>query len=98
MELTGQSNTVHIELSEEDKKIQKELNARIAGHKLLVVNTYIQQQYLDAEKLSPIVLPDVIAEKNAKEFSQRLTAQYLLNGILEQEYNKSWFYLAEQLP
>ena len=87
-----------MQLTEQDKQIQRELNRRISAHKLIIVNTHLQQQYLEAEKESPIQLPEVIAEKNAKAFSQRLTAQYLLNGILEDEYNKAWYYLAEQLP
>ena len=81
-----------------DKEIQKELNARINAHKLSIVNAYLQQQYMEEEEKSPIKLPDVIAEKNAKNYSLQQTARFLLTGTLEDAYNASWFYLAEQLP
>ena len=87
-----------MEMTEEDKRIQQELSKRISAHKLAVVTAHLQQQYLEAEQNSVIKLPEVIAEKNAKRFSAQLTAEYLMAGIIEDEYNKAWYYLSEQLP
>ena len=81
-----------------DEEIQKELKERIEGHKLAITNAYWYNKYLDAEHSSAIKLPEVIAEKNASAFSNRLTAQILLSGTLEDEYNKAWFHLSESLP
>lgn len=87
-----------MQLSEEDKKIQQELDARISAHKLAIVNAHWYNKYMEAEEHATIKLPPVIAEKNAQEFSNKLTAQILLSGTLENQYNEAWFYMAQQLP
>ena len=81
-----------------DEQIQQELNARIAVHKLVIVNAHWYNKYMEAEENANIQLPTVIAEKNAKEFSNKLTAQILMSGTLDNQYNEAWFYMAQQLP
>ena len=92
------ANKGELNMNITDEELQRELAERIATHKLAITNAYWYNQYLQAEENAPIQLPSVIAEKNAKEFSNTLTAQILMSGAIEDEYNKAWFYLADTLP
>ena len=80
--------------------LEQEFNARAIQHKLLMVNTYLSNQYItENSKLKEgINIPISNLQEQSWEYAIHKTQEYLLNGELEQIYTEAWNDMQFRIP
>ena len=81
--------------------LEQEFNARAIQHKLLMVNTYLSNQYIAENstlKEGSINVPEINLKEQSWEYAIHKTQEYLLNGELEEAYNEAWNVMQFKIP
>lgn len=80
--------------------LEQEFNARAIHHKLLMVSTYLSNQYIaENSKLKDGVnIPLSNIQEQSRDYAFHKTQEFLLNGELEQAYTEAWNDLQFKIP
>lgn len=81
--------------------LEQEFNARAMHHKLIMVGTYLSNQYIadnSTLKDGSIDIPNQNLHEQSLEYATYKTQEYLLEGKLEQIYTDAWNDLQYKIP
>ena len=80
-------------------ELEKELKMRVWLHKVAIVKSAIASSYMSHEaKKGGLMLSRPCLEQNAIEYSDKVMAEVLLKGKLDEAYDKAWECVGELMP
>ena len=80
-------------------KLEKELSMRVWLHKVAIAKSAIASSYISHEtKKGGLMLSRPCLEQNAIEYSDKVMAEVLLRGKLDEAYDKAWDTIGSRIP
>ena len=78
--------------------LEQEFMLRATGHKLFMLGTFIKDEYIKSQTEGTNTIPQFIVEKQAPMVADERLKRILLEGKLNEEYEKAWEQVKDRLP
>jgi hypothetical protein len=85
-------------MEREEMTIEKEFMLRAINHKLVMLGFYLSEEYIKNQTSGDATIPNFVVQKQAPLVARANVERILLQGKLNEEYEKAWEEIKDRVP
>ena len=78
--------------------VEQEFMLRATNHKLVMLGFYLSEEYIKNQTSGDTTIPDFMVQKQAPLVARANVERILLQGKLNEEYEKAWEEIKDRVP